>query len=273
MSTMKRFAHRIAAAAVSVVMMFCVLVSFPSGTVAEETKDFAAMAEEVAFLINEERASADLAPLKIVPYLCDIACIRAIESVAKFSHDRPEDIGDYTYDDEGNKYYGFETAINCDLIPFVWAGENLARGNSTPKATFDQWKASEGHYQNIMNPNYTHLGVAVIYGMNADGKWNYYWETLFIGCGIDLMGQYLPERELVKPVSTGDINGDGTIDSFDLIMLNKFLDGRIELNKLQVESADLYDDGSVTAADADVLIGYILGENDTIPVKPRGSRG
>ena len=62
MSTMKRFAHRIAAAAVSVVMMFCVLVSFPSGTVAEETKDFAAMAEEVAFLINEERASADLAP-------------------------------------------------------------------------------------------------------------------------------------------------------------------------------------------------------------------
>lgn len=272
MSTMKLLARKIAAVTVSAVMMFCVLVSFPSKAVAEDKKDFAAMAEEVAFLINEERAKAGVEPLKVVPYLCEISQLRTIESIVKFSHDRPEDIDDDPCGEDEEKYYGFETAINCDLVPFMWAGENLAKGNSTPAATVAQWVGSEKHYANMIDPNYTHMGVSVAYGKDEKGVWTYFWETLFIGCGIDLTGQYLPVKEVVTPISTGDINGDGKIDTFDLITLNRYLDGRIELNKSQLESADMYMDGAVTAADADVLIGYILGENPTLPIKPRGSR-
>ena len=64
----------------------------------------------------------------------------------------------------------------------------------------------------------------------------------------------------------GDINGDGTIDSFDLITINKYLAQKTEFNELQMESADLLKDGIVNSDDAEVLKMYLLGECDTLPM-------
>lgn len=267
MSTTKKLSKKVSAAAVAFVMMLCVLVSFPSKAVAgEKEMDYAAMAEELAFLINEAREDEGLAPLKIVPYLCDISHIRARECITLFSHDRPDYISDFVIDDNGEKYFGFETAIDFNLVPFMWAGETIASGNATPQATFQQWKDSPSHWKVIMNPNYTHLGVAVTYEQNDAENNHYYWEALFIGCGLELKNQYSPRRERIKPISTGDINGDGEIDSFDLITINKYLAEETEFNELQLESADLLKDGNITSDDAEVLKMYLLGECDTLPM-------
>jgi len=267
MSTVKKKSGKVSAVAVAFVMLICVLAGFPSRAVAEEKEmDFAAMSEELAFLINEAREDAGLEPLKIVPYLCDISHIRARECITLFSHDRPDYISDFIIDDKGEKYFGFETAIDINLVPFMWAGENIAAGNSTPQATFEQWKQSASHWGVIMNPNYTHLGVAVTYEENDASNYHYYWEALFIGCGLELKNQYSPKRERVRPISTGDINGDGRIDSFDLITINKYLAQETEFNELQMESADLLDDGTVNSDDAEVLKMYLLGECDTLPM-------
>ncbi|GIV32365.1 MAG: hypothetical protein KatS3mg030_667 [Saprospiraceae bacterium] len=39
-------------------------------------------------------------------------------------------------------------------------GENIASGYNTPRAVVDSWLESPGHCRNIMDPNYTEMGVA-----------------------------------------------------------------------------------------------------------------
>lgn len=42
---------------------------------------------------------------------------------------------------------------------FSAAGENIAQGYPTPQAVMDGWMGSDGHCSNIMNPNFTEIGV------------------------------------------------------------------------------------------------------------------
>jgi uncharacterized protein YkwD len=55
------------------------------------------------------------------------------------------------------------------------AGENIAAGNSTAAATMQQWMNSDGHCANIMNPNFTELGV----GYYPGGGYGHYWTQKF----------------------------------------------------------------------------------------------
>ena len=54
------------------------------------------------------------------------------------------------------------------------AGENIARGYSTPQAVVNGWMNSSGHRANILNASYTQIGVGYV----AQG---HYWTQLFIG--------------------------------------------------------------------------------------------
>jgi len=40
------------------------------------------------------------------------------------------------------------------------AGENIAKGYSTEQSVVEGWFNSDGHCANMMNPNFTHMGVA-----------------------------------------------------------------------------------------------------------------
>jgi uncharacterized protein YkwD len=55
------------------------------------------------------------------------------------------------------------------------AGENIAGGNSTAAATMQQWMDSDGHCANIMNPNFTEIGV----GYYPGGQWGHLWTQNF----------------------------------------------------------------------------------------------
>lgn len=56
-------------------------------------------------------------------------------------------------------------------------GENVAAGQSTPAAVLKSWMMSSGHRANILNPNYTEIGLG--YAMNASSKYTHYWTQDF----------------------------------------------------------------------------------------------
>lgn len=253
MSLFRRVMRKIVSAVSAAVMAFSCAAGCISSASASEQPDYNAMAEEIAILVNEARSEAGLKPLYMVPYLNDVANVRARECIETFSHNRPN--GE-----------SFITALDTNLVSFNAVAENIAAGCSTAEATFNQWKNSEQHWKSIMNPDYTHIGVGVCYEPNSTYRW--YWEQFFIGNGNVLEGQYLPERYKVVPVSFGDVNGDGCVDIYDYILLIKYKADEVVLNDLQIESADCMRDGAITIADAIVLKKYIFGMYDTLPIYP-----
>ncbi|MBR1421797.1 MAG: hypothetical protein IJ575_12190 [Selenomonadaceae bacterium] len=118
-------------------------------------------AQEILDQVNQERARAGVAPLTLSEDLTYAADIRAEEIVENFSHTRPDGSSCFTVLD--NNYRN--------------VGENIAAGSSTSEGTMNQWMNSPGHRANILNPNFTELGVGYVY---RDGsEYGHYWVQLF----------------------------------------------------------------------------------------------
>lgn len=118
-------------------------------------------AYEMLALVNRERASKGIAPLKWDAELESSAVTRAAETSIMFSHTRPNGSDCFTAFPDGLYY----------------AGENIAMGFSSVQDTFNQWKNSSGHYANMMNPNFTHIGISCFYG----GAYGWCWVQTFGG--------------------------------------------------------------------------------------------
>lgn len=237
---------------ISTMFTFPVKNSYAEQLTNEELKD---MATEMAYLVNELREENGLPPVYVVPYLCDMAQIRSRECISSFSHLRPD----------GSK---FSTLIDYNLVPYDVIFENIAAGFGTPEETMAQWTASEKHLQNMLNPDITHMGVAVAYEQNSDYEW--YWQQTFVITDAHFDNEYIPTRFEIIPKAEGDITGDGVIDTFDYLALADYIyktknNIPVYLNDLQLATADCFRDGLITEADAKVLVRYILGEYDTIP--------
>lgn len=103
--------------------------------------------EEVVALVNNERAKAGLGALTIDNAMMSGAEIRAEEQKKAFSHTRPDGrTCDTVYDDLS--------------IPCYYYGENLGMGGSTSASGIvDSWMNSAGHRANIMDGEFTRIGV------------------------------------------------------------------------------------------------------------------
>lgn len=120
-------------------------------------------------LINELREENDLRTLVNNEMLHKGAVIRAEETAESFSHTRPNGLDANTVlKEEGIKY------------PYTLYGENLAMGTyyleeeEMAEILFNGWVESEGHYENMVHPDYLEIGVGVYY----DGE-NIYITQLF----------------------------------------------------------------------------------------------
>ncbi|MGN0435702.1 MAG: CAP domain-containing protein [Wujia sp.] len=123
------------------------------------------MAGQVLEMVNEERVRLGLAPLTMNYNLQKASDIRAKEIVVSFSHTRPD----------GSACI---TAISQVGVRFGYAGENIAVGYYTTETVMEAWINSEGHYANIVNPNYTQMAVSCYYDPESYGGYN--WVQLFI---------------------------------------------------------------------------------------------
>lgn len=117
---------------------------------------------QVINLVNQERAKEGLPALTYDAEIEKAALVRAKETEESFSHTRPD----------GRQ---FSTALTEAGVTFRGAGENIAYGQKTPEQVMQGWMNSPGHRANIMNKNYTKIGVG--YYQNANGV--NYWTQLF----------------------------------------------------------------------------------------------
>ena len=119
-------------------------------------------AEQVVELVNQERTKAGLNAVTLDQNIASAALVRAKEIETSFSHTRPN----------GSK---FSTALTEQGVTFKGAGENIAWGQKSPEAVMQAWMNSEGHRANILNKNFTKIGVG--YYQNASGR--NFWTQLF----------------------------------------------------------------------------------------------
>ena len=121
-----------------------------------------AFIQQVVNLVNQERAKAGLSPVKADVSVQAAAQIRAKEIETSFSHTRPD----------GSS---FSTALTQQGVTYRGSGENIAWGQKTPEQVMNGWMNSDGHRANILNKNYTTIGVGLY--QNASGT--NYWTQLF----------------------------------------------------------------------------------------------
>ena len=115
----------------------------------EEYDDATAVSIQlVADLVNQARAEEGLPPLILDPQVTVCAMIRAEELHERFAHSRP--------DGSANTTVLYENGVT-----YMRCGENIASGYPTPTSVVNGWLDSSGHRKNIMNKNYTRLGVGV----------------------------------------------------------------------------------------------------------------
>lgn len=122
-----------------------------------------AWTQQVVDLVNSERAKAGLPALSVNSQAAEAAGVRAGEIARSFSHTRPDG-------------RDFSTALKEAGVSYSSAGENIAYGQKTPQEVMDQWMNSAGHRANILNPNFTAIGV----GNYQNGSGTNYWTQLFI---------------------------------------------------------------------------------------------
>lgn len=64
--------------------------------------------------------------------------------------------------------------------------------------------------------------------------------------------------DIYQIVITGDINGDGAIDAFDVIMLDYYLHTTIEIDDVFLAACDMNQDGEVDTTDYTLLRNYVM---------------
>ena len=117
---------------------------------------------EVVRLVNEIRVENGLKPLTQNWELSRVARYKS------------QDMKDNKYFSHTSPVYGTPfTMIKNFGISYKSAGENIAKGYASPQAVVNGWMNSSGHRANILNANYTEIGVGYV----ADGK---YWTQMFI---------------------------------------------------------------------------------------------
>ena len=128
--------------------------------------DFSSYQQQVLDLVNAERTKRGISALTLDSNLSSVATKKSQDMVNK------------NYFENTSPTYGSPFDMMKQFgISYRTAGENIAKGQKTPQEVVTAWMNSEGHRKNILNPNFTNLGV----GIAKDSKGTTYWTQMFIG--------------------------------------------------------------------------------------------
>lgn len=128
----------------------------------QQTANVSATEQAVLDLTNAERTKAGLKPLQIDAALQKSAKQKSADMAANnyFSHTSP------TY---GSPF----DQMKQNGVTYRSAAENIAMGQRSAQDVVTAWMNSAGHRQNILTPEFTHIGI----GYDANG---HYWTQQFI---------------------------------------------------------------------------------------------
>jgi len=124
----------------------------PTGQVQEgkkNTTDKTDFEQQVLDLVNQERAKTGLSSLSMNEELSNVAMVKA------------QDMYNHSYFDHNSPTHGSPFDMMKEFgITYNTAGENIAKGQTTPTQVMKEWMNSPGHKANILNNSYTHIGIA-----------------------------------------------------------------------------------------------------------------
>lgn len=106
---------------------------------------------EVLTKVNEERAKNGLPALTMDTGLLETAMVRAGDQAVLFSHTRPD-------------------GASCFSADKNMIAENIAINQTTSESVMDSWMNSTGHRENILDEDYTSIGVGCFY-INGTYTW------------------------------------------------------------------------------------------------------
>lgn len=120
--------------------------------------------QQMVNLVNNARSQNNVPALTVDMPLTNVARVKAQDMIDNnyFSHYSPK----YGSPFDMMKSFG---------IKFVAAGENIA-GNSNVQSAFNALMNSPGHRKNILNPDFTHVGI----GIKKGGPYGYMISQMFI---------------------------------------------------------------------------------------------
>ena len=125
--------------------------------------------QKILQLVNQERTEAGLDPLAIDNQLDRAAELHTDEMVQadRMSHQLPGEAG-------------LGDRVSATGFDWTRLGENVAAGHTTPEAVVDAWMNSPGHRRNILNADFTSLGVGYEEASdNISGDTDVYWTQVF----------------------------------------------------------------------------------------------
>lgn len=214
------------------------------------TVDAAIDSQERAFLglINDYRRENGLGSLSLSDSLNRSAAWKA-EHMADNDY--------FAHDDESIDRTWVQRIRDCGYTANTWIGENLAAGNQSAADAFDQWRNSAGHDANMLNENYTVIGIGR--ASNAGSTYNWYWATDFGG-----EADHAP-----PPASNGSHDGDadcsGSTDTIDATLVLQRDAGVTGTLPCQSD-ADVNRDGVLGPIDAILILQFEAGLVPSLPV-------
>ena len=123
------------------------------------SSDLSALEQEIVNLVNQERQARGLAPLSVNSRLVSAAQQHAgnMARYNQMSHTLPQ--ADLPNLVDRLNYYNYD---------YRAAGENIAWNYRSADAVMTAWMNSPGHRANILNPNFTEIGVGVRYNSRGE---------------------------------------------------------------------------------------------------------
>ena len=147
---------------------------------------------EAIKLTNAARINNGVRPLSVNAAMSQLAETRAAEVGSFFSHTRPD----------GSKFSTLFTALGFD---YSRAGENIAHGQRTAVDVVRDWVASPSHMQNLLHPEYHHIGI----GYAAGGTYSPAWAQSLLtnNCSITSIGISAVQTECELGDDVNSLNG------------------------------------------------------------------
>ncbi len=217
--------------------------------------------EEQAFLglINDYRRDSGLGPLALSTTLTKAAAWKS-QHMASNSYFDHTDVG------LGRSFT--DRLSDCGYNENTWKGENIAAGNATGQAAFDQWRNSSGHNANMLNVNFNAIGIGRAHGANTPYGW--YWTTEFGGVIDTEMplpppppptstpAPPPPPPPASQPVTSGDVDCSGSATSLDAILVLQ-LSAHLVSSLACPAEGDVNGDNSIGVLDAALILQMTAG--------------
>jgi uncharacterized protein YkwD len=135
--------------------------------VADWDPAWAAFEDDVLELTNDARARGhDCDSAGRFGPAAPLAMSAALRCAARQHSGYMAETGEFSHDESQNGSDPFER-ISATGYQFSAAGENIALGQRSPDEVVAGWLESDGHCANIMNPDFTELGVGYAEGSAA----------------------------------------------------------------------------------------------------------